>query len=146
MPSQALFLHGGQGRNAELQRRRFGRTLPVHWWDQPPVETSSRPYEHLVAAALCALAAEGRLMNPATFYDVVHDVIDRPGPQAFCSWYTPVQVWIGTHDPYARDTDIKEWRTLLPGAEVLRVDAGHFPYKETDPTLWLSPLLAKLRV
>ena len=51
--SRVLFLHGGPGLNAELERRRFGTSLPVHWWDQPHVSAEeSAPYDHLVNAAL----------------------------------------------------------------------------------------------
>jgi pimeloyl-ACP methyl ester carboxylesterase len=51
--TRVLFLHGGPGLNAELERRRFGRSLPVHWWDQPQVNADeSAPYERLVEAAL----------------------------------------------------------------------------------------------
>jgi predicted alpha/beta hydrolase family esterase len=51
--SRVLFLHGGPGLNAELERRRFGSSLPVHWWDQPQVSADeSAPYDRLVNAAL----------------------------------------------------------------------------------------------
>jgi pimeloyl-ACP methyl ester carboxylesterase len=49
---QVLFLHGGPGLSAVLERRRFGHTLPVHWWDQPHVRADvSAPFEWLVDAA-----------------------------------------------------------------------------------------------
>jgi pimeloyl-ACP methyl ester carboxylesterase len=51
--SRVLFLHGGPGLSAELERQRFGSSLPVHWWDQPHVNADeSSPYDHLVNATL----------------------------------------------------------------------------------------------
>jgi pimeloyl-ACP methyl ester carboxylesterase len=51
--SRVLFLHGGPGLSAELERRQFGSSLPVHWWDQPRVDAhESEPYEYLINAAL----------------------------------------------------------------------------------------------
>lgn len=47
-----LFLHGGPGLSAALERQRFGKSLPVHWWDQPHVEADVvEPFEWLVGAA-----------------------------------------------------------------------------------------------
>jgi pimeloyl-ACP methyl ester carboxylesterase len=47
-----MFLHGGPGLSAGLERRRFGNTLPVQWWDQPHVDADvSAPFERLVEAA-----------------------------------------------------------------------------------------------
>jgi pimeloyl-ACP methyl ester carboxylesterase len=47
-----LFLHGGPGLSAVLERRRFGDTLPVQWWDQPHVDAHvTAPFEWLVDAA-----------------------------------------------------------------------------------------------
>jgi pimeloyl-ACP methyl ester carboxylesterase len=47
-----LFLHGGPGFSAELERRHFGARLPVHWWDQPKISPSaSHPFQILVEAA-----------------------------------------------------------------------------------------------
>jgi pimeloyl-ACP methyl ester carboxylesterase len=49
---QVLFLHGGPGLSAVLERQRFGNTLPVHWWDQPHVDADvAAPFEWLVDAA-----------------------------------------------------------------------------------------------
>lgn len=36
---------------AEIERRQYGRTLPVRWWDQPRVGGVDRAYEALVDAA-----------------------------------------------------------------------------------------------
>jgi pimeloyl-ACP methyl ester carboxylesterase len=50
---QVLFLHGGPGLSAALERQRFGNTLPVHWWDQPHVNAEmAAPFERLVDAAI----------------------------------------------------------------------------------------------
>jgi pimeloyl-ACP methyl ester carboxylesterase len=47
-----MFLHGGPGLSAGLERQRFGDTLPVHWWDQPHLDADvSAPFERLVEAA-----------------------------------------------------------------------------------------------
>lgn len=52
-----LFLHGGPGMTAELERRRFGETLPVHWWDQPFVgPNAERPFQVLIDAAVTEVA------------------------------------------------------------------------------------------
>jgi pimeloyl-ACP methyl ester carboxylesterase len=57
---QALFLHGGPGLSAGLERLRFS-DLPVHWWDQPHVDASvAAPFEWLVDAATMEL---GRLFD-----------------------------------------------------------------------------------
>jgi pimeloyl-ACP methyl ester carboxylesterase len=38
---------------AEIERRRFGTTLPVHWWDQPTVgPNAEQPFEVLINAAV----------------------------------------------------------------------------------------------
>jgi pimeloyl-ACP methyl ester carboxylesterase len=53
VPARVLFLHGGPGLTAELERRRFGTTLPVYWWNQPIVrEDNPSPWESLVGAAI----------------------------------------------------------------------------------------------
>jgi pimeloyl-ACP methyl ester carboxylesterase len=58
---QVLFLHGGPGLSAVLERQRFGDTLPVQWWDQPHVDSDvSAPFERLVDAAESEL---GRLFD-----------------------------------------------------------------------------------
>jgi pimeloyl-ACP methyl ester carboxylesterase len=50
--NHVLFLHGGPGLSAALERRRFGNTLPVHWWDQPHVDADvAAPFDRLVDAA-----------------------------------------------------------------------------------------------
>jgi pimeloyl-ACP methyl ester carboxylesterase len=51
--SRVLFLHGGPGLSAALERQRFGNTLPVQWWDQPHVGAGvAAPFEWLVDAAI----------------------------------------------------------------------------------------------
>lgn len=53
MEPRVLFLHGGPGLTAELERRLFGASLPVHWWDQPHVRCGTKkPFESLVDAAV----------------------------------------------------------------------------------------------
>src|SRR6185312_14011656 len=50
--SRAIFLHGGPGFSAELERRRYAERLPVHWWDQPRLASDAvRPFDALVEAA-----------------------------------------------------------------------------------------------
>lgn len=47
-----LFLHGGPGMTAELERRQLGAASRVHWWDQPKVGLeASCPLETIVEAA-----------------------------------------------------------------------------------------------
>lgn len=49
---EILFLHGGPGMTAELERRRYEESLPVRWWDQPIIRSGAeRPFEVLVDAA-----------------------------------------------------------------------------------------------
>lgn len=53
VPVRVLFLHGGPGLTAELERRRFGTSLPVRWWDQPVIRANDpSPWESLVGAAI----------------------------------------------------------------------------------------------
>lgn len=48
----ALFLHGGPGFHARVERAWFGDRLPIHWWDQPPMAANDpTPMRSLVAAA-----------------------------------------------------------------------------------------------
>lgn len=49
---EALFLHGGPGFNAEVERVWFGDTVPIHWWSQPIVAADdATPFDTLVKAA-----------------------------------------------------------------------------------------------
>lgn len=51
--ASVLFVHGGPGLTAELERRRFGTALPVCWWDQPIIrESDPSPWESLVGAGI----------------------------------------------------------------------------------------------
>lgn len=53
---RVLFVHGGPGFTAELERRRYAASLPVHWWDQPRVlATAPKAYEKLIQAAVAEL-------------------------------------------------------------------------------------------
>jgi pimeloyl-ACP methyl ester carboxylesterase len=48
----ALFLHGGPGLSAGIERLWFGDSLPASWWDQPLLSADdSSPFEALVSAA-----------------------------------------------------------------------------------------------
>jgi pimeloyl-ACP methyl ester carboxylesterase len=54
--SHVLFLHAGPGMTAELERQRFGATLPVNWWDQPHVRADVlQPFDALVHTAASEL-------------------------------------------------------------------------------------------
>lgn len=47
-----LFLHGGPGLHARVERAWFGDALPIRWWDQPPsMPGDGAPMRALVAAA-----------------------------------------------------------------------------------------------
>lgn len=51
-----LYLHGGPGLSASIERQWFGETLPVHWWDQPMVAAEdAQPYQRLLDAARAEL-------------------------------------------------------------------------------------------
>ncbi len=55
---RVMFLHGGPGFSAELERRQYGERLPVHWWDQPRVAAdAAQPFDTLVTAARAELVA-----------------------------------------------------------------------------------------
>lgn len=48
----SLFLHGGPGLSVIGERRLYGQTLPISWWDQPrSVATASSPFLALIDAA-----------------------------------------------------------------------------------------------
>jgi pimeloyl-ACP methyl ester carboxylesterase len=52
----ALFLHGGPGFHARVERAWFGDRLPIHWWDQPAIAAEDRaPMRTLVDAAATEL-------------------------------------------------------------------------------------------
>lgn len=48
--ANALFLHGGPGLHAAIERIWFGNALPVHWWDQPTL-SNVLPFQTLVSHA-----------------------------------------------------------------------------------------------
>lgn len=49
---RTLFLHGGPGLSAEIERCWYGEALPICWWDQPLVTTDdASPFRSLVNAA-----------------------------------------------------------------------------------------------
>jgi pimeloyl-ACP methyl ester carboxylesterase len=51
-----LFLHGGPGFTSAVERRWFGTSLPVDWWDQPKVRaTDGSPLQALADAAASRL-------------------------------------------------------------------------------------------
>jgi pimeloyl-ACP methyl ester carboxylesterase len=53
MEKDTLFLHGGPGLNAYVERRVLGEQFPhVHFWDQPPVHTTRDAFEVLMDAAV----------------------------------------------------------------------------------------------
>nr|WP_057924993.1 alpha/beta hydrolase [Burkholderia ambifaria] len=50
--ARTLFLHGGPGGSALAERAMYGRSLPIHWWDQPrSVALYPRPFGALAGAA-----------------------------------------------------------------------------------------------
>lgn len=65
--TRTLFLHGGPGLSAAVERIWFGNTLPVDWWDQPAIPAGTAdPFMFLVQAAeqhLCSLAHPGTPVN-----------------------------------------------------------------------------------
>lgn len=65
--TKTLFLHGGPGLSAAVERIWFGNTLPVDWWDQPAIPAgTSDPFMFLVQAAerrLCTLSHPGTPVN-----------------------------------------------------------------------------------
>lgn len=66
--SSVLYLHGGPGMSAELERRQFGTALPVLWWDQPRVSAdAAEPFRVLVDAAANQVATlEARRGGPVS--------------------------------------------------------------------------------
>lgn len=61
--SHILFLHGGPGMTAEIERRQYGNTLPIRWWDQPRMAGVARPYEALVDAAVTEVCGLSRKLR-----------------------------------------------------------------------------------
>ena len=52
-PVDTLFLHGGPGLCTLAERRLYGQTLAIQWWDQPrSVALFARPYSDLIEFAL----------------------------------------------------------------------------------------------
>lgn len=52
-----LYLHGGPGFSAKLERQQFGNGLPVLWWDQPHLAADTEePFQRLVDAAAAQVA------------------------------------------------------------------------------------------
>lgn len=55
---RTLFLHGGPGLSAGIERLWFGDRLPIVWWDQPAVPAGAPdPFGQLVAAATARVRA-----------------------------------------------------------------------------------------
>jgi pimeloyl-ACP methyl ester carboxylesterase len=56
--NNALFLHGGPGLHAAVERIWFGDSLPVLWWDQPAIAADDpAPFQTLVGHAARQLQA-----------------------------------------------------------------------------------------
>lgn len=52
----SLYLHGGPGLSAVVERAWFGDSLPIDWWDQPLIGSENRaPLDGLVEAARAKL-------------------------------------------------------------------------------------------
>ena len=50
---RALFLHGGPGGSAQLERAWFGTALPIEWWDQPRLTMdAARPLRAISSAGV----------------------------------------------------------------------------------------------
>ena len=47
--NKTLFLHGGPGLHAAVERAWFGNSLPVLWWDQPAIATDDPTPFHTLA-------------------------------------------------------------------------------------------------
>ena len=84
-----------------------------------------------------ALAAQGALLHVPTYQAVLRDVLARDALPASSGWHGAANVWIGRSDPYASPSDTEAWHTVLPGASVQFVDAGHLPHLELPPSVWL---------
>lgn len=120
---EILFLHGGPGMTAELERRQFGAVLPVHWWDQPLVRCgAARPFDTLVDAAcvqISRLSTERRgrvnlLANSFGAYlarALVDRAADQVGAITICGglWDLCTAILrLGSHFARARnDTDLE---------------------------------------
>lgn len=55
-----LFLPGGPGFSAELERRQYGSALPIQWWDQPHIKADN---PHAFDTWVTAAEAEVRRMS-----------------------------------------------------------------------------------
>ncbi|MBS6363149.1 alpha/beta hydrolase [Burkholderia sp.] len=60
-----LFLHGGPGLSAIVERELYGNSLDIHWWDQPHFEVLfAKPYQALLDDTLLQarrLAGQGKV-------------------------------------------------------------------------------------
>jgi pimeloyl-ACP methyl ester carboxylesterase len=62
--SRILFIPGGPGFSAELERRHYGITLPINWWDQPQLKSDDpHAFETLVSAAEAEVRRMSRLVG-----------------------------------------------------------------------------------
>jgi len=63
-PARVLFLHGGPGLTCQLERDRYGDSLPVRWWDQPHFEAEQLgAFDRLVDAAVEELHRLSHIAN-----------------------------------------------------------------------------------
>jgi pimeloyl-ACP methyl ester carboxylesterase len=94
-----LFLHGGPGLNAYVERQVLGEQFPhVHFWDQPPVYTSRDAFNTLMEAAVAEVermfeARRGpiRLMANSFGGHLVSGLLEHiPQKISACHLYGPV--------------------------------------------------------
>jgi pimeloyl-ACP methyl ester carboxylesterase len=99
LEKDTLFLHGGPGLNAYVERQVLGEQLPhVHFWDQPPVHTTRDAFNTLMEVAVAEVermfdARRGpiKLMANSFGGHLVSELLDRiPQKISACHLYGPV--------------------------------------------------------
>lgn len=99
-----------------------------HYW----APSSRRKFERHSSEAACT-----DWFDLPTFTAVSRELIQRPVVALPAGQCGNIRILAGRHDPYfAPDTDIKLWKSLLPGVSIRIVDSSHMLPFETPTTEW----------
>jgi len=99
LEKDTLFLHGGPGLNAYVERQVLGEQFPrVHFWDQPPVHTTRDAFNTLMKAAVAEVErmfdthrGPIRLVANSFGSHLVPGLLERiPHMISACQLYSPV--------------------------------------------------------
>ena len=125
MSGRVLFLHGGPGLHAGVERRWFHESMPVCWWDQPlPKEDDGSPFRTVVLAAtrklseLCEEAGDPVQVIAHSFGGLVARELARESPGLIGS----LTLLAPTRNVYSAlqrlMVRLPGWSTTLPSAAV----------------------------